>query len=133
VVPDECVVTVDRRLMPDESLDLALRELDEFVGSRGTVCLEQAGAAFDTPANHWLVRAAARATEEVVGTPAVIGGLNGSSDARFYADGAGIPTIILGPGTMNQAHVADEYVEVGQLAAAAQIYERLAVGLLART
>ena len=131
VVPDECVVTVDRRLMPDESLESALKELEEFVGSRGTVCVEQTGAAFDTPEDHWLVGAAIGASERVLGVPAVIGGLNGSSDARFYADGAGIPTIILGPGTMSQAHVADEHVVIAQLPAAVRIYEQLARSLLA--
>jgi acetylornithine deacetylase/succinyl-diaminopimelate desuccinylase family protein len=132
MVPDECIITVDRRLMPDESADIALRELEEFVGSRGVVSLEAAGGAFDTPPEHWLVGAATDAVEQVLGQPAAIGGLIGSSDARYYAQGAGIPTIILGPGAMTQAHVADEHVPTRELPLAVQIYETLAEALLAR-
>jgi len=130
VVPDECVVTIDRRLMPGEASDEALDELIDFIGPRGSLSIEAIGAAFETPADHWLVRTAVAAVEDVLGAPAEIGGLNGSSDARFYADGAGIPTIILGPGRMEEAHVADEYVEIKQLGAAARIYERLVTSLL---
>jgi succinyl-diaminopimelate desuccinylase len=133
VVPDECVVTVDRRLMPGEASADALDELVNFVGERGSLSVEAIGAAFETPADHWLVEAAVAAVEDVLGAPAQIGGLNGSSDARFYADGAGIPTIILGPGSMEQAHIADEYVEIEQLGAAARIYERLITALLTAT
>jgi succinyl-diaminopimelate desuccinylase len=131
MVADECVFTVDRRLMPAESFDAAWAELVEFVGDRGTVELEQFGASFDTPGEHRLVQTAREAVTDVLERPAEIGGLNGSSDARFYADGAGIPTIILGPGSMQQAHVADEFVDVRQVETAVGIYEALVKKLLA--
>jgi acetylornithine deacetylase len=39
---------------------------------------------------------------------------------------AGLPTIVCGPGSIDQAHKPDEYVEVAQLAACAGFLERLA-------
>jgi acetylornithine deacetylase/succinyl-diaminopimelate desuccinylase family protein len=126
VVPDECVVTVDRRVLPGESLDDACRELEAFVGDRAEVQYEHVGAAFETPLDHWLVEAAQRAVEQVRGFPVATGGLVGSSDARFYADGAGIPTILVGPGSMEQAHVADEFVDVELLERSVEVYRRLA-------
>lgn len=43
--------------------------------------------------------------------------------------GAGIPTIICGPGSIDQAHQPDEYIEIDQLAAAVDFMQRLAVEL----
>jgi acetylornithine deacetylase len=45
------------------------------------------------------------------------------SDASKLA-GAGIPSIILGPGNIDQAHAADEYVDLDQVALAAEFYAR---------
>ena len=130
VVPDECVLTIDRRVVPGENLDAAMAELEEFIGDRAELTFEHAGAAFDTLESHWLVRAAVDAVDGVRGDRAPIGGLVGSSDARYYADGAGIPTIIVGPGSMEQAHVRDEWVDVELLGQSVEVYRRLALSLL---
>jgi acetylornithine deacetylase/succinyl-diaminopimelate desuccinylase family protein len=130
VVPDECVVTVDRRVLPGERLEDAVAELEQFVGDRAEIELEHVGAAFETPEEHWLVQAAQRAVKEVRGVAPQVGGLVGSSDARFYAAGAGVPTIVLGPGAMDQAHVADESIDVDLLGRSVEVYRRLALTLL---
>lgn len=129
VVPDECVFTVDRRVVPGEQVEDALAELEAFVGDRAEVTYQHVGAAFDTPSDHWVVQAAAAVVNAVRGSPTPIGGLVGSSDARFYAS-AGIPTIILGPGSMAQAHAPDECVDVGLLVGSVAVYTRLALQLL---
>ena len=36
-----------------------------------------------------------------------------------------IPTVIFGPGSMENAHSPNEFVDLGQLEAASRIYERL--------
>jgi acetylornithine deacetylase/succinyl-diaminopimelate desuccinylase family protein len=130
VVPDECVVTIDRRVVPQERLDAAVAELEEFIGDRAQLTVEHAGAAFDTAESHWVVRAAVDAVGAVRGAAMPIGGLVGSSDARYYADGAGIPTIIVGPGSMTQAHVRDEWVDVRLLGQSVEVYRRIAMSLL---
>lgn len=130
VVPDQCVLTVDRRVLPSEDLGQATRELSSFIDGRGTITFDHIGAAFETPAEHWLVRAAVDVVDEARGGAMPVGGLVGSSDARFYAAGAGIPTIIIGPGTMDQAHVPDESVDVELLSSSVTVYRELALRLL---
>ena len=44
-------------------------------------------------------------------------GFTGITDARFYLNERSIPTIILGPGSLGVAHMADESVEIAQLVA----------------
>ena len=125
IVPDECTFTLDRRLLPGQSANAAFAELERFIDGRGSVSIDNAGASFETPGDHWLVTTAMEAVGDVTGRTPRIGGLVGSSDARFYADGAGIPTIIVGPGAMSQAHVADEHVETKCLRLCVDVYERL--------
>ena len=46
------------------------------------------------------------------------------TEASLFAQ-AGIPAIVLGPGNIAQAHAVDEWVSVGQLELALQIYSKL--------
>jgi len=131
MVPDECVITVDRRVIPGEPLDEAAAELRRFMADSADVTFEQCGAAFETPADHWLVRAAIEAVDGVRGASFPVGGLVGSSDARFYAAGAGIPTVIVGPGAMHQAHAPDERVDIALVRQSVDVYRELALRLLA--
>ncbi len=61
-------------------------------------------------------------------------GLNGSpagvpfgSDASKLAR-VGVPSIIFGPGDIDQAHAAVEYVDLDQVAKAAEFYQQLMLG-----
>jgi len=42
---------------------------------------------------------------------------------------AGIPSIVLGPGDIAQAHTDDEWVSLAEVATAAEVYARLALEL----
>ena len=57
-------------------------------------------------------------------------GFTGITDARFYLNDRSIPTIILGPGSLGVAHMANESVEVAELVTAARVYARVFVGFL---
>jgi acetylornithine deacetylase/succinyl-diaminopimelate desuccinylase-like protein len=49
-----------------------------------------------------------------------------------YLSQAGIPTVVLGPGRLEQAHVADESVSLYQVIQAAEVYALLAHDWLSR-
>jgi len=48
-------------------------------------------------------------------------GFGAATDLAWYAE-EGIPGFIFGPGHVEQAHVADEYIDTGELLKAAQVY-----------
>ncbi len=48
------------------------------------------------------------------------------SDASKFG-AIGIPSMILGPGSIDQAHAADEYIECDQVPIAAEIYRRFMI------
>jgi acetylornithine deacetylase len=76
----------------------------------------------ETSSDQRIVQVVRQASEEARGHAAIVGvpyGSDGSKIAR-----TGIPSIVLGPGSIDQAHAAEEYVELDQVALAAEIYAR---------
>lgn len=133
-VPDRVIIDIDRRLPPNEEPETAYHELVEFVEQRaalGGCRVEHAApwmqsrglAAGANLALAEQVASVARATgltSELVGVPY---GTNAASIAV-----AGIPTVVFGPGSIAQAHTADEWIAVEQLEQAAEVFYRVAMG-----
>lgn len=53
-----------------------------------------------------------------------------SCEMAMLMEGLGIPALIFGPGSIRQAHITNEYVELDQLARGAEIFARMAVEYL---
>lgn len=60
------------------------------------------------------------------GLPDRVLGVPYGSDATKMVNDGGIPTIVFGPGSIDQAHAIDEYVEIDQVVAAAEMLVALA-------
>ena len=135
VVPGYFAFSIDRRVLPDEDLDEARREIEDFIAETakglGDYKVEVhvtniADAALVDP-QHPLVERLAETVRKVTGVEprrtVCIGGL----DARFFVK-AGIPTATYGPGPTHAAHTPDEYVYVDQLIAVSKVYRDLMLG-----
>jgi acetylornithine deacetylase len=79
--------------------------------------------AMETPASARIVEVARSVSQRIGGAGNLVGVPYGS-DASKLSRG-GIPSIILGPGSIDLAHAAEEYVELDQVALAAEIYTRI--------
>lgn len=139
-VADECTVEVDYRLTPcnppeelAESLVATLQGLEaedpELRVDWERTRLRPGGAAVALSPDHPFVRQAVAAVEEVTGVRARVGTCPGATLAGGLLR-RGIPAIILGPGRLQEAHSADEWVEVAQIPLAARIYARMATRFL---
>jgi succinyl-diaminopimelate desuccinylase len=73
-----------------------------------------------------LVTAVRLAHECVLGRPAIIGGVPGTTDGTILTRDAGIPVVVYGPGGKWIAHQANEYVDVADLLSAAGVYAEAA-------
>jgi acetylornithine deacetylase/succinyl-diaminopimelate desuccinylase family protein len=129
VVPDRCSVEIDQRVLPGTGLEQAragLKNLiEKHVAETGTeVDLEEIlyAAPYEIDPAEPIVRIALETAAEVTGKPKEPKGAKGFTDARFYVLEAGIPTIILGPGSITQAHTADEFIGIEQLRQAVGLY-----------
>jgi len=138
MVPDHCILDLDRRLLPGESAEAALAEIEKLVENLRAVHDEfeystEAGlieAPMETAAGHPAVTALRAAIEEVTGRDPGYRGWTATCDAGLLSTKGGIPTVVFGPGSLSQAHRPDEYVEVEQLCAAARIYAAATTRLL---
>ena len=130
--PDRCSLTIERRTVPGESPDDAVREMEEALarlsaetpGMRGMVrhVFSQwpSDVAVDAP-----VVTALSAALRSCGEPVLVEGLSAWTDAALL-NAAGIPAICFGPGDISLAHSATEWVAEDEIARATVVLERLA-------
>ena len=131
-VPARCLISVDRRLVPGETPAAALQEVDELLNklmaaNKSIHAKSIMPAVEDLPVSgaltSRLAQVAQLACRKVAGTGEPCGVPYGTDASELCA--AGIPCVILGPGSINQAHAVDEYVSVSQLDQAFEIYRSI--------
>ncbi|HZQ09585.1 MAG TPA: M20/M25/M40 family metallo-hydrolase, partial [Anaerolineae bacterium] len=135
MVPDECVIEIDRRTAPGESPAQVLAEfdavLDDLRRADPTFTIERlepdvSDWALDTPRGATIAQSALAACRTIRGD-ADFGAVPYGSDASKLAELAHIPSIVFGPGNIAQAHTGDEWVEIAQVVQAAEIYAQTAI------
>jgi len=144
-VAASCVLTLDRRSVPGETFEtirgellVLLAEVEREMPGLATSLRRVDGGmatlehrALVTAEDHPLARAAFAARRFV------LGGDGGETPIAFpaWTDGAllaafgGVPTIVLGPGDLADAHSPRESIAVAEIDAAARIYSALALVL----
>ena len=130
VIPASCVLTIDRRVLPTETEADATREIADLVrralpsGSGATADIRT--VRFVPPActdpGAAIVAAAEEAATGILGRPVRAAGFSATCDMTYLVNVAGIPTIILGPDSIELAHQANECVSIEQMALAVQAY-----------
>jgi acetylornithine deacetylase len=131
IVPDECLMEIDRRLVPGEepiNVRLQYERLSETLRTRfpdlevtHLPLLED--WPFETSPDSHIARTAQHSLERL-GLPGDPVGVPFGSNASKLVR-AGIPSIVMGPGSIDQAHTADEYVAVEQVEQAVTIYKEI--------
>jgi len=136
VYPDRCTLLLERRTMPGEqpedvvadftSVLEALRTSEPSLNATLRMTLERPGSevAIDGPLVQGLLNAAA---EE--GTPADVEGMTAWVDAALLNE-AGVPAVCYGPGSIEQAHTVDEWIDVDEIRICARVLERFARALV---
>ncbi len=127
VYPDRCHLVVERRTLPGETAESAMIEAAEVLERARRGCPElsawiEAGlyraateVAEDSPLVSGLKRACAAA-----GLPGTVKGMSAWVDACFLNE-AGTPAVCFGPGSIAQAHAAQEWVSVTEIQRCAQV------------
>ncbi len=137
MVPSQCTIEVDRRLLPGESEQDARAEFDSLI----TRVTSQRGIkASWEPIRHWpsmeipqeenVVQGLCRAYFEVLGNRPQIAGKDACTDASWIFHGLGTPVAIFSPGDGFSALTANENVDIEALVAAVKV---VAVFLLDQT
>lgn len=123
-VTPSCTLWYDRRVCPgedpeaiyDELLSIAQRTIDPRVTMSPAVEPRTLFMTpFETPENAPLVQKMSELSGEKVATAAY--GTNGS----YYEKGLGKEIVVLGPGSIVQAHKPDEYIDISELTHACKV------------
>lgn len=129
VVPDRAWLVADRRLLPGEDDTTVRREVEAALAAAGgleEVVLAHVHArkpALATDASAPAARAC-RAALAATGRDAPPEVAAFATDAGVLA-AAGIPAVVLGPGSIAQAHTAREWVPLAEVAAMEEVFVRL--------
>ncbi|MBM3845771.1 MAG: M20 family metallopeptidase [Verrucomicrobia bacterium] len=128
IVPDACEIAVDRRTLPGETDARVMREISRLLRTNGCqVQMEDwKGApslAMETDPTLPDVRRLMKLTNQRMAM-----GVHYFSDAGVLAAG-GVPSVVIGPGDIAQAHTVDEWIELEQLETGARLFGRFLEGL----
>ncbi|MGB8170947.1 MAG: M20 family metallopeptidase [Chthoniobacteraceae bacterium] len=128
-VPDNCAIEVDRRLLPGETVASVLDHyqslLDALKAQHSTFDAEMeppmlTDEALETAADSAPARLASTLLAEM-GLDAALCGVPFGSDASKLSR-QGIPSLVFGPGSIDQAHAAVEFVDVAEVERAFEFY-----------
>jgi succinyl-diaminopimelate desuccinylase len=129
-VPGSCEVEVDRRLLPGEDPAGAVDDCRDYLARRfpgASIEVEPAwitDLALDTPADSEAARISLEAVRRVLGRAEPVGVPYGTDGSKLAE--AGLPTVVIGPGDIAQAHTVDEWIEIDQLERAVEVYVEIA-------
>ena len=127
MVPDHCEIEIDRRTIPGETTEDVVGELEAALGALGfpaRVELIDGAEASETPPGSSVVKLLSEG-RDAFGVDASEIGYAGATDARFLINQGGIPTVVCGPGSIEQAHQADEWIAADQLERASRFLNQM--------
>ena len=134
IIPDKCSIEVDRRILPGETWDSVKNEILELlnrlknINKYLNVCISEpytVSTAMDTDINEKIVKTSMESCNKIIGK-SKIKGVSFSCDASSFTR-AGIPSIVLGPGNILQAHTEDEFVNLEEVCYASEIYSQICI------
>lgn len=131
IVPESCEIQVDRRVIPGENSRAILQDfekrLHEYTKDSGVHFSIHAlllDNPLDTARDETIVTASQNVAANLGFSTNLIGVPYGSDASKLQSLG-NIPTIVFGPGSIAQAHTAEEYVPVSEVGQAAEFYLQL--------
>lgn len=131
-VPDKCWFEIDRRTLPGEDRASVLAEFQEYLDRMRKefpdfkYSIEMTMPddwAMETAATERIAQVAHDVCRSIKPSAQMLGAPYGTDASKLSR--IGIPSVVIGPGSIAQAHTADEWVEVKQVEQSAQVYQRI--------
>ncbi|MGG1576183.1 M20 family metallopeptidase [Fictibacillus sp. NRS-1165] len=129
VVPSQCMASLDIRTVPGQDHSQLRRNMEDIIErlskeddlfSASLEVIEDRPWT-ETPKDHEVVQAVAKAYSELTGKPPIYNGVPGATDGTFLHL-AGVPIITTGAGDRYIPHHADEYVDIEELVQTVKLY-----------
>jgi len=125
IIPDRCEIAIDRRVTPsetDQEVEPALRfMLDELVHVDYELSREIDHPPLASQSSAGALLAAAQAVLKRMGRSTLAPGAPFATHAAYTA-AAGLPSLVLGPGSPHKAHAPDEWVSIEAIERGVEMY-----------
>jgi acetylornithine deacetylase len=128
VIPAHCEIEIDRRVVPGEDpaevVPAVEQMLNELRREHPEVLVQQEEPFLDPPLNPAGGEAFAAGVGRILGGLGLPGGPTGvfyGTDASQFS-AIGVPAVVLGPGSIEQAHTTDEWLAMEQLYLGVEVY-----------
>ncbi len=133
IIPDLCRATIDIRTVPGQDhaqvLEAVRSALTDLAASIPDFQFELRVLTdrppVETATGHPLLAAARRAARRALGLEPPVRAVSYCTDASVLLAGAGLPTLLFGPGDDRLAHQCNEHIRIDSLAAAARVFAAL--------
>jgi succinyl-diaminopimelate desuccinylase len=137
VVPESARITVDRRFLPEESIEDIDGEINDLLSSveenhdtetswKRTRTYESAAI----PEDSYLAEVFRTYSERIAGVDPSPWGIEASTDVRNFVNDFGIEAITWGPGDIEQAHTFDEHLDLEEAYVGYEVLMQAAEDLL---
>ena len=142
MVADRCVLQVDRRRLPAETLEQVWGEYQQILDAlaaedpdfncqmsrmvENMATMDHGGLEIEL--DHPLVTSLQAVLETLTGQPTRIGAFGGWTDGALLSNFGHMPAVVFGPGDLGVAHSRAEFVPVEELRLATLAYAMLAYG-----
>ncbi|CAB4749125.1 unannotated protein [freshwater metagenome] len=131
IIPDFCEIEIDRRTLPGEDSEQVLKEMKAVLDSISlrdpTILIGTSTPFVDYQLDPTVNREFALQISEILIEMGFSGEQSGAgygTDASTYSK-AGIPAVVIGPGSINQAHTKDEWLEIAELDKSVSVYKQI--------
>jgi acetylornithine deacetylase/succinyl-diaminopimelate desuccinylase family protein len=134
-VPGDCSFTIDRRINPEEDLEIEKQRLLTLLeelkknGIEMEIEVLQQGESMGVSKDHSIAQTLAGNIEAITGRRPEFEMCPGLLETRFYAK-KGIPAFAYGPGLLSVSHGPGEYVSVNNIVTCTAIYALTALDVL---
>lgn len=131
IIPSICEIEIDRRILPGEEPIEVRKSIQAILDSISTmdssIEIETSEPFIDFPldpmSNINFSQLISNSLDSLGFSPELLGAGYGT-DASTYSI-AGLPAVVLGPGSIDQAHTKDEWIEIEELEKAVVVYGQI--------
>jgi len=132
IVPGQCAFEFEFRNLPQDDPNALLKEVQTFAAEEVEPAMKRIAeeTGFSWEQKSFFPGLNIEEKEEVVSVAKALSGSNNTGKVAFGTEAglfhqSGIPVVVCGPGSIEQAHKPDEYVSLEQLALCERFMERL--------
>ncbi|MEI6083857.1 MAG: M20 family metallopeptidase [Verrucomicrobiota bacterium] len=119
IVPESCRIQVDRRVVPGEKQEAIVQQL----AGTETCEVTEFYPALEEPIDSAASQHVATACRKIVGRADFVVAPYCTNAGIYHA--AGIPSLVIGPGSLAQAHTKDEFIELNEVVRGVDLFAEI--------